>query len=145
MRFPKGARSLIFPLLTILLAFPVLGEGALNSERTGQPEGTAPRSERQLKRAVRDLPADEAYPQWEIENCQSARQDGVTTLTEGAAIAGGGILGESPVAVITGTVMIYRGGTKIIESQKDLTKMERHNSQVQERRERDRFARRVEN
>ena len=93
-----------------------------------------------VRRAVRDLPPDEVYAQWEIEEKKSEKFHGSCEVVAGigTALAGAGAVWP----VVAGTAMAVDGGYRVQNAQKDVTKMEKHNDQSRQRKackERDKF------
>ncbi|MFZ4100162.1 MAG: hypothetical protein ACOYKZ_07560 [Chlamydiia bacterium] len=137
-------RPIAPPLAQQIGLIVVLVAACFVPERSCWPDTQAPlsshrldadRKHRQPSGAVRDLPEDEQYPEHEIENRKSDRRDGALDLGAGLCISALGIARKSPGEIATGAFFSLKGGDKVLEAQKDIFKMERHNDAVKTRKE----------
>ncbi|MFZ4100153.1 MAG: hypothetical protein ACOYKZ_07515 [Chlamydiia bacterium] len=98
--------------------------------------GVAVRSIGPVQRAVRDLPPDEEYAQYEIQNRKNDRNSSTCDFLEALGLSAACILAEQPIGLMGTTAAAIGAGNEVLEAKKDITHMERHNAQAQERKNR---------
>lgn len=130
--------SLILVLGIFGCCTPRLGWTGTNpaiSRSSLQSPGRAPKS-RHLYRAVRDLPEEEEYPEYEIENRKEERFDGACSIALGLGTAALGTASRSRPTMATGVAMFLQGLNKASHAHEDINTMTKHNERAKARKER---------
>jgi hypothetical protein len=93
-----------------------------------------PKKRMVFKKSVRDLPLDQKYPDWEVENIQNLMTRERNNALLGVAICLIGVgtshtLGGLPT-MVAGYEKLYNSGTIYIDAKKDFYKMKNHNDRL---------------